>query len=53
MAAMHPNTKEKFEEICELIKSIDVDEDAIVQTMKLRTVSEMFRSAVKDEKHLG
>lgn len=48
---MH-HMKEKFEEICELIKSIDSNGDAILQTFKLRTISEKFRVNVKDDKLL-
>lgn len=49
---MHHHNKEKFDEICELIKSVDTNGDAIMQTLKLRTISEKFRITVKDEKLL-
>lgn len=49
---MHHNIKEKFDEICELIKSVDSNGDAIMQTLKMRTISEKFRVNVKDDKLL-
>lgn len=49
---MHHHNKEKFEEICVLIKNVDTNDDAIMQTLKLRTIGEKFRSAIKDEKLL-
>lgn len=49
---MHHHNKEKFEEICELIRNVDTNGDAIIQTLKLRTISEKFRIAIKHEKLL-
>lgn len=49
---MHHTNKERFEEICELIKNIESNGDAIRMTLKLRTINEKFRLAVKDEKLL-
>lgn len=49
---MHHNSKEKLEKICELIKNVDANGDTIMQTLKLRTINEKFRDAIKDEKLL-
>ncbi|CRK95766.1 CLUMA_CG009223, isoform A [Clunio marinus] len=50
---MHHSNKEIFEEICDLISDVDCNGDAIMQTLKLRTISEKFRTIVKDEKILS
>lgn len=47
---MQNTEKEKFEEICELIRSVDSNGDAIRQTLKLRTISEKIRVILQDEK---
>lgn len=49
---MHHHKKEQFEEICELVKSVDANGDAIMQTLQLRSISEKFRVNVKEEKQL-
>ena len=44
--------KEKFEGICELIRKIDVNADAIILSLQNRTIHDQLVKNVLTEKHL-
>lgn len=49
---MHHHHKEKFEEICELIKGVDANGDSIRHSNMFRTISDKFHKTIKDDKLL-
>jgi hypothetical protein len=46
---MHDN-RENFANICELIRSCEGGNDAIILSMKLKTINEKLNDTIKDEK---
>lgn len=50
---MHHHNKENFERICELVMNVYKNGDSIVQTMRIKAISEEFIRIIADEKALG